>query len=491
MSARVARLGRERPGARSRAVPTPEDVGLRRDAPLPSGTRIRLDPSTARFGEDVLFGGSPPRILRLAPSGVEALTELQRGPVASTAAGVLGRRLCDAGLAQPLPASPAPALSVTAIVPVRDRPEALQACLGALAGSVPVVVVDDGSQDAKAIAEVCSRRECRLLRRPVAGGPAVARNDALGLVESDVVAFVDSDCLVPPGWLEGLLGHFTDPLVAAVAPRVRAAQDSLASPLDRGDRPAGVAPLTSVSFVPTAALVVKRQAVGQGFDQALRYGEDVDLVWRLVEAGWRVRYEPSVEVRHLEPDSLVERVGRRAAYGRSVGPLEVRHPGNLVHLVLAPGPAVVVGALLARRPLTALAGLAATVALLHRRLAPFGLRRRDVVGPVAAGVAQTWLGLGRWAGQFAWPLLVALLVHPGGRRCRTRWGRRLAVASLLLGPWAAEQARVSDGPASRARAAVEGLVEQAAYGTGVVAGCWRSRRLAPLLPRVTAINSRG
>ena len=78
-------------------------------------------------------------------------------------------------------------------------------------------------------------------------------------------------------------------------------------------------PGSRVSYVPTAALLVRRSALdsvaiddaaipapghlaGPGplssrgvFDPALRYGEDVDLIWRLHDAGWRVRYEPSVQ----------------------------------------------------------------------------------------------------------------------------------------------------------------------------------------------------
>ena len=89
-------------------------------------------------------------------------------------------------------------------------------------------------------------------------------------------------------------------MVGAVAPRVRpvtgpsAAGRYLAAraPVDLGPRKARVAPLTRLSYVPTAALLVRRDAVGRGFDPALRYGEDVDLIWRMVDAGWRVAVRP-------------------------------------------------------------------------------------------------------------------------------------------------------------------------------------------------------
>ena len=42
-------------------------------------------------------------------------------------------------------------------------------------------------------------------------------------------------------------------------------------------------------------------ALSGGFDERLRYGEDVDLVWRIAGLGWRIRYAPEVLVHHQEP----------------------------------------------------------------------------------------------------------------------------------------------------------------------------------------------
>ena len=54
-------------------------------------------------GADALFGGSPPRLLRLDAAGERALAELRLGPVRSAAAGKLARRLTDTGMAPPRP----------------------------------------------------------------------------------------------------------------------------------------------------------------------------------------------------------------------------------------------------------------------------------------------------------------------------------------------------------------------------------------------------
>ncbi len=275
-------------------------------AQLPAGFSIVFDPQTQFVGEDVLFGGSPPRLLRLNPAGQRALAELRRGPVRSAAAGKLARRLTDTGLAHPRPpagagnrppgpASPAregppeagsrqagenrggsggclpgPALpDVTVVIPARDRAGYLDRCLAALGRSYPVVVVDDGSRQAGEIAALCRRHGATLIRRPRPGGPGPARNDGLARVSTQLVAFVDSDCEAGPEWIASLAAHFADPLVAAVAPRVRpitgpgSAGRYLAAraPLDMGPHEGRVLPLTRLSYVPTAALLVRRSAL--------------------------------------------------------------------------------------------------------------------------------------------------------------------------------------------------------------------------------------
>ena len=220
-----------------------------RTVPLPAGFGIAFDPETRFVGPDVLFGGSPPRLLRLNAAGVLALQELRAGPVGSPDSGRLARRLTDTGLAHPRPpARPRPA-EVTVVIPVRDRPAGLDRCLAALGPGYPVIVVDDGSADPDATSRACARHGARLVRRPVPGGPGPARNDGLALAATPLVAFLDSDCVAGPDWIAGIAAHFADPMVGAVAPRVRGVTGRSAvgrylaarAPVDLGPREARAA----------------------------------------------------------------------------------------------------------------------------------------------------------------------------------------------------------------------------------------------------------
>lgn len=455
--------------------------------PLPRGLRIELDPKVRKYRRGaVLAGGSPLRIICLTDGGRTALTDLLAGRGDSRAARSLGRRLVDAGIAHPRPArAPAPA---TVVVPVRDRPCELERCLAAVGPGVPIVVVDDGSTDAAAIAATCRRHGARLVVQGQAEGPAAARNRALVEVHTELVAFLDSDCVPRPGWLEALAGHFTDPLLAAAAPRVRPLRSAATttldrftaarSPLDMGTDACAVGPGRPVAYVPSAALVVRRAALTAAFDPALRYGEDVDLVWRLRAAGWRVRYDPTVVVEHAEPRRWRALLARRYRYGTSAPDLARRHPGRLAPAVLSPWPTLAAGLLLSRRPVPSLAVMAAHGSLLVRRSRRSGVPAHRAAAWTGEAVGATLLGLGRAGAKLAAPALLGVALWKP--RARAPVAYLLAVPPLL--EWAHRRPGLDP-----LRWTLACLADDAAYGAGVWSSSVRARTAAPLTPRLSPL----
>ena len=454
---------------------------------LPDGVPVALDPDVRRLAHGtVLVGGDPGRLLRVSAAGLVGLERLAAGLPVGPAVRRLARTLVDGGLAHPRPRAEA-AHDVVVVVPVRDRSAELARCLTALGDAVPVLVVDDGSVAPEQVAAVCARSGARVLRLPHNGGPAAARNAGLAATSCGLVAFVDSDVVVPPGWLDALVGHFTDPVVAAVAPRVRAqaqGRSLLAAwarergPLDLGEREALVRPGGRVPYVPTAALLVRRAALpAGGFDPGLRYGEDVDLVWRLHDAGWAVRYDPRTVVRHAEPDRWTDWLVRRHRYGTSAGPLAARHGARLTPLVLPPLPTTAWALLAAGRPAGALAVVAASAWRLHRLLRATTLGRRDCARTAVRVTGQAVLGAVTGAGGAGLvatgPPLAALMVP--------RRTRRLA-ATVLLAPPLVEWLRRRPGP-DPVRWTALTLLDDLAYASGV----WRSaaalRTLGPVRPQ--------
>lgn len=457
---------------------------------LPAGFGLAMDGSTRRLDRGrTLIGGTPLRIFRLAAAGAAALDAIEEGqPIGSEpSVGRLARRLVEAGMAHPVPpATRGEPMSVTVVIPVRDRSLGLAATLAALGPEVPIVVVDDGSnpREEAHTAAMAARRGARLVRRPVPGGPAAARNSGWEATSSDLVAFVDADCVPAPGWIADLGVHFQDPCVGAVAPRivsatsgdiptVLGAYEQVRSPLDRGPAPGPVRPRGRVPYVPSAALIVRRSDLValDGFDERMRVGEDVDLVWRLGAAGRSVRYVPDVTVVHPPRASWAAWLRQRIDYGRSAAGLDARHPGAVAPLTVSGWSAGAWGLGALVHPGLGVTLAAVTTALLPARLGALDHPWRESMR--LAGLGHLWAGrsIADALRRAWWPAVVVGAL--GSVRLR-----RVAVAAALLPAaleWAVERPPVDPGRWIALR-----LVDDVAYGWGVWAGCLRARRFGAL-----------
>jgi mycofactocin system glycosyltransferase len=449
------------------------------DIPWPDGLRIAISDDVRPFDDGrTLLNRTSGRLLRVKPEAARQIEALTAGGDTSRAGRILARRLLAAGLARPVIDPVASLIDVTVVIPVRDRPESLARCLAALGTSVSVIVVDDGSVDATSVRRVCELHSARYVQRVQNGGPGAARNTGLGEVTTALVAFLDSDCVSDPTWLRELAGQFADPLLAAVAPRIVALHPTgQTSPLDLGVQSSLVVPGGAVSYVPTAALLARMTALHDvgapaAFDEALRYGEDVDLVWRLHDAGWWVRFEPSVTVAHDEPLGQRALLERRFRYGTSAGPLACRHPDRLAPVRLS---APVLGALvllLARRPVPAIGVYLASVLGLHRLLRRHQLPATQSAVLMSRAFGYGAIGVARASNTHLPGVIVAVAVAR----------RRPGLLAFGLLPVVADW--LSQRPAGNPlRWALNQAADQAAYGLGVWVGSVRVRTGRALLPR--------
>lgn len=407
-----------------------------------SGRRFDLDTTWHRVGRRTLLAGSPVRLLRVTDAGRRILDDLEDGRERPD--DPLIRRLLDAGVIHPRTADLHTATfaidDVTVVTPQ----------LGGTAPTDGRIVVDDGSPIAIPGAT---------LRLDSNRGPAAARNAGRRHAATALIAFVDAD-VVTGDWLRPLLGHFDDPQVGLVAARVVGDERSS---LDMGPRPALVRSGTRVSYVPAAAIVVRAEALDDvgGFDEMLRYGEDVDLVWRLDDAGWVCRYEPRSVVWHRPRETWRGRLAQQAGYGSAAAPLAVRHPRRLAPW-RGDAPLALLTLLLAAGFPSGAALIAVTqVRRLRRQLPDLSLlvtmrliARADVdaLRHAATALRRVW-----------WPIAV-LLAIPSRRM------RRTLLAAIALAPTHA--------------------VHDIAYGSGVWRGMRRARTWQPLLPRIQAPRRR-
>ncbi|MGZ4729792.1 MAG: mycofactocin biosynthesis glycosyltransferase MftF [Acidimicrobiales bacterium] len=489
----------------------------------------------------VLIGGSPMRLMRMTAAGSRLVDRLASGEELGTGTGArrLARRLLDRGMAHPrVVPSAAGADEVTVVIPVFDRAAGLERTLAAIARAdvLPgaIVVVDDGSpgDGPAAAAAVAAAAGARFVARPGRGGPGAARNSGLERVDTPLVAFVDSDVEPAPDWLARLLPHFDDGAVVAVAPRVIPAESSdrppnsarsadpmsplgsplgtdsvpnrrrgavggvraagswsleesldrferSRSPLDLGPEPARVAPRTRVAYVPTATILARVAAVREvgAFDERLAFGEDVDLVWRLAEAGHTVRYEPSATVTHPVRPDLASWLRQRFDYGCSAAPLAARHPEALAPVSISAWSAAAWTLAATGFPLTGLGVAAAAAVQLPRRLGNLDHPWRESLRLAGGGTVGAWRPLSSAVTRTWWP--AALAGSLVSRRVR-----RAVLAATIVPPlvdWLG-----GDRDIDLATYVALRLLDDLAYGAGVWTGCARERTLLPLVPDLTS-----
>jgi len=462
-----------------------------------AGLYVVADPSMQRRERGtVLLGGSPLRIVRISEKGADLLDELLNGnPVPSgKGATSLVRRLLDGGLLQPVPAAtPFRSSDVTVVIPVRGELE--PGLLDGIGHAARIIVVDDESPEPLVVpSKTVHGIEVDCIRRSTNGGPAAARNTGLRDVETSIVAFLDADCLPRAGWLEPLLEQFGDPEVAVVAPRITSIEplgvpdhplltryERAHASLDRGTQRGRVRARTRLSYVPSAALVCRVDALNAlgGFDEDMPVGEDVDLVWKLDESGHTVRYEPSVTVGHRHRTTPWAWLRRRFDYGTSAGPLAKRHPGALAPVEASGWSLATWGLVATGHPFAAGAVVGATAGMLSGKLD--GLSRPM---PVAAHLAgRGHLSAGRTIAQGLvrplWPLTAIAIAFVPWKRLK------FAIVAGVLAPsvidWVRNRPDISPLPYIALR-----LADDVAYGTGVWVGSLRAGTLEPLLPEVTS-----
>lgn len=458
---------------------------------LPDGFTVRLNRRVrVRDNGRALIGGSPTRVLYLTDAA-RAMIADRIILVTDASTRILADRLLEAGMADPVLASlpRADESRVTFVVPVFGRPEALDRLLTSIGAGHQVIVVDDDSPDRASIMAVAAAHSARFLPLSVNVGPAAARNEGLKQVSTPFVAFVDSDIVLDRHATATLLRHFADPRVALAAPRVLGLDDGngmnwieryeeARSSLDLGIHPATVRPRSPVSWVPGAFLVARVEPIGDGFSAEMREGEDVDLVWRLAEQGWRIRFEPEARVWHEHRQTVGDWMQRKAFYGSSAHPLAQRHPRDIAPAVLAPWSLAVIVALLAQRRWSGPVAVAVSVfagwriaRTLTRSEHPVRVAAGLTTQGVLAAITQTMALLVRhW-----WPLAVVASIF--SRRMR----RALLFSSVLDIVLEYHRTRprldlVRFGLARR--------LDDVAYGAGVWFSAAKGKSLRALLPDI-------
>ena len=446
------------------------------------GTLVTLDAESKFLDRDLIAGGAPWRLLRLPGGSRTVAQRWVSGGVVGAGEERFARTLVQQGLLHPLYQCELNVDDVDVIVPVRDDVASLRSLLSQL-HEFHVTVIDDGSMHPVLVGECARQFKVTLLRLEDSRGPAGARNAGFLATTRPLLWFLDVDVTIDNAFdvLRRLSAQFADPLLGAIAPRVRGGAGSSMqdrfeqrfSPLDMGPRSGLVVPGGPIGYVPSACLVVRRSAFGEGFDEMLRVGEDVDLVWQLSDRGWLVRYMADVVVIHRARGTWRDWWDQRVSYGASSSDLAQRYGARLAPLRTDVWTLVAWASVLAAKPMIGARVVRVARGALRARLAPNtddadhvssevvtkGMVRAG--GPLARGVVRTF-----------GPLVLLATLQPKLRR------RALLVFALgTAWRWRRTEIHASDVPLA--------LADDLAYSVGVAQGAWRRRSLKALTPHIT------
>jgi GT2 family glycosyltransferase len=208
------------------------------------------------------------------------------------------------------------------VVPTRDRPTHLSRCLSALRAEL-------GPDDELIVVDSASRPRVEDALRCDQPGASLARNTGWRAATHQLVAFVDDDVQVLPGWADAMVAGLGEAAWVAGAVGVPPGQE-------QRERPVAVTTLTAPTPLTltsrgtlgaSANLAVRRSALVDvgGFDERLgpgtwtRAAEDLDLLDRLLAAGYEGAFVPAAAAVHDQWRSRRQLVALDHGYGIGLG----------------------------------------------------------------------------------------------------------------------------------------------------------------------------
>jgi GT2 family glycosyltransferase len=203
-----------------------------------------------------------------------------------------------------------------------------------------IYVADNASTDNSIKYVTENFPEVKVISNKINGGFARGYNDALAHVDEDIFILLNSDVQVTPYWLEGILSILrTQEEVAAVQPKILNFQkpeyfeyagaaggyiDQFGYPYCRGrifdslEKDTGQYDDEAEIFWASGACMAIRKKVfyqvGAFDEDYFAHQEEIDLCWRLFNAGYKTQYTPASVVYHVGGATLNTMDPRKTFY---------------------------------------------------------------------------------------------------------------------------------------------------------------------------------
>jgi glycosyltransferase involved in cell wall biosynthesis len=230
--------------------------------------------------------------------------------------------------------------SVSIVVPVLNGEATIRVLLESLLnihypkGKVEITIVDGISTDGTR--DIIAKYPLKIVVEEK-NGPNAARNSGIEHTSGEIIAFTDSDCVVPREWIDKTVDNFRDPKVGCVGGDVKGLNDDFLSQYARESifpvirrcktRKELNAPGPLRGCPVGCNMSFRREALKRagGFDEAIQYGfEEDELIERVCKAGYQLVLDPQVSVWHKHRATLTGLLKQSFKYGRGAGRLTMR-----------------------------------------------------------------------------------------------------------------------------------------------------------------------
>ena len=193
-----------------------------------------------------------------------------------------------------------------------------------------VIVINDGSTDATP--EIASEFDVKLISTTNQGLSA-ARNLGASVAKGEIISYIDDDAVPDQDWLLYLASSFYYTSYAAVGgPNIAPKDVTLtADCVDHSPGSPCHVLITDMEaeHIPGCNFSIRKSVIDQlgGFDVQFRTaGDDVDLCWRIVEAGWKIGFNAGAMVWHHRRRTTRSYWKQQFGYGKAEALLERKWP---------------------------------------------------------------------------------------------------------------------------------------------------------------------
>ncbi|MEM2739632.1 MAG: glycosyltransferase [Candidatus Bathyarchaeia archaeon] len=233
------------------------------------------------------------------------------------------------------------------IIPVKNCESTIADLLSSIANLdypkdlVEVIIVDGGSTDRTI--EIASGYPVKIIEEPGLG-PGYGRMVGVKHSRGDILAFTDGDCVVSSGWLKAISRDLEDPSIGCVGGSIlldrrysvgfsaRYFEESIirVMPLSYERRIYDkLLPFKHLAFANLATRRDILENVG-GIDIGFKTFEDMDLLQRICDHGYKILFDPDVYVWHKHRQSIGGLLKQVYRYGSGGSVFRRKHPRSMI-----------------------------------------------------------------------------------------------------------------------------------------------------------------